>query len=273
MPRQRGKGSRGAASQGHAGPWAQATAPERHEAGTSSSPSHPLPVCAIALENSSQREKGRLGGGGALGTRGPPPSRAAAHHPHGRRDPGKEPDLRLLAQQGAGLDPAEPVAPEPLPRSPAPPSEEIWGFLHGVSRLRRCVNWIRWEAERRRPGGAAQQSTAPARVTPAEFAEPAFKRSFFPRAFGKVKLGQGCGICRLLTSCRNPAWAGSGVTSPCQCPQVSVRQAGDTATASASPAGHPQHLREWHGDPGPPPSPPSTQPRSANPRWQQAPAR
>lgn len=33
-------------------------------------------------------------------------------------------------------------------RSPAPPSEEIWGFLHAVSRLQRCVNWIRWEAER-----------------------------------------------------------------------------------------------------------------------------
>lgn len=54
----------------------------------------------------------------------------------------------LPPQRGAGLDPAEHPAPFPLPSSPAPPSEEPWGFLHAVSRLRRCVNWIRWEAER-----------------------------------------------------------------------------------------------------------------------------
>ena len=61
---------------------------------------------------------------------------------------GGEPDPALPPHQGAGLDPAEHTAPAPLPHFPAPPSEEIWGFLHAINRLQRCVNWIRWEAER-----------------------------------------------------------------------------------------------------------------------------
>ena len=125
---------------------------------------------------------------------------------------GGEPDPALLPRQRARLDPAERTAPVPLPRSPAPPSEEIWGFLHAVSRLQRCVNGIRWEAETQ-TWRSCSASTAPARVTPAGFAEPAFKLIFLPEAFGKVKLRDGRGLCHLLAPRRNPAGSRRGLAA------------------------------------------------------------
>lgn len=119
------------------------------EPGTFLSPSDPPRVHAIALAICSQMEKVSLEAGEPLGhgatsqqgrKRTPPPEKGSSK--------GGELDLVLPPQRGAGLDPAEHPAPFPRPRSPAPPSEEPWGFLHAVSRLRRCVNWIRWEAER-----------------------------------------------------------------------------------------------------------------------------
>lgn len=153
--RRRGRGSAGAASQGHAAPWARGhgscpPGETRVEPGTFPSPAPPPRVRAIALAIPSRRKTVFLVGGGEPLGDGANPVIVCARHPHGRRGLAKrgDPDPVLPPQQGAWLDPAELTAPASLPRSPALPSEEIWGFLHAVSRLQRCVNWIRWEAER-----------------------------------------------------------------------------------------------------------------------------
>lgn len=112
---------------------------------------HPS-ICLCNGMNFLEEEKGLLGDGGAGGALGDgaDPVEHVCASPAWQKGSGKgwEPNLALPPQHGARLDPAEPTAPAPLPRSPALPSEEIWGFLHAVSRLQRCVNWIRWEAER-----------------------------------------------------------------------------------------------------------------------------
>lgn len=71
-----------------------------------------------------------------------------AEESRGRRGP---PPISKLPRGCRGTSTAQPrlgAVPRDLVEHPAPPSPWIWGFLHAVSRLQRCVNGIRWEAWR-----------------------------------------------------------------------------------------------------------------------------
>lgn len=73
---------------------------------------------------------------------GTPPiegARMCAQDP-GRAGKGGELELASPPRRGAGLSPE-------LQRCWAAPSEGIWGSLHALSRLLRCANWIKGEAE------------------------------------------------------------------------------------------------------------------------------
>lgn len=146
----RGQGARAAG--GGCWPWARCSLGSRHsscpaggtrlEMGTAS-PSSPLLPCAAASAVPSHGKKAFwvMGSSGDVGTPPIKGARTCARDPR-RAGKGGEPEL---ARSRAGPGRAQSSGTAAL--LPEPPSEGIWGSLHAVSRLQRCSNGIKGEAE------------------------------------------------------------------------------------------------------------------------------